>query len=157
MRPSVGGRLQLLRQGAHGVDGSLSSFFKSEGFNEMEGEIETAIAIGRRFDKYYLLGNLAYGQDPEGNERDGELRFSAMRQAGRAALGLEVRGRSAIGPQRAPNSAVEPRLDAVGGPIAMVSVGSFVLFAEAGPSAFKLQGGGTRWGIASLGGVGSVF
>jgi hypothetical protein len=157
MRPSVGARVQLLRQERYGVDCSLSSSFKTEGFDEMEGEIETILAVGRRIGRYYLLGNLAYGQDPEGNERDGELRFSVLRQQGRAVLGLEARGRSAIGPQHAPNSAVEPRVDLVSGPIAMVSLGSLVLFAEVGPSALKLQGSGMRWGVASVGGVGSVF
>jgi hypothetical protein len=157
MRPSVGGRLQLLRQAAHGIDSSLSSFFKTEGFNETEGEIETTVAIGRRFDRYYLLGNVSYGQDPDGRERDGELRLSVLRHTGRAVLGMEARGRSAIGPQRGPNSAVEPTLDTLGGPIAMVSVGSLVLFGEVGPSAVKFQGTSVHWGVASLGGVGSVF
>jgi hypothetical protein len=157
MRPSVGARVQLLRQAAHGIDGSLSSFFKTEGFNEMEGEIETAVAIGRRFDRLYLLGNLAYGQDPEGRERDGELRASLLRSQGWGVWGLEVRGRSAIGAQHAPTSAQEPRLDAVGGPIAMVALGNIVVFAEAGPSVVRPAGADLRWGIASLAGFGSAF
>lgn len=157
MRPSVGARAQILRQAAHGIDGSLSSCFKTEGFDETEGEIESTLAIGRRFDRLYLLGNLAYGQDPEGNERDGELRASVLRGYGRATLGAEIRGRSAIGAQHGSHSAVEPRFDAVGGPIAMFAVSSFVLFAEVGPSVFQLSGSDRRWGIASLGGVGSVF
>jgi hypothetical protein len=157
MRPAVGARLQLLRQAAHGVDGSLSSFFKTEGFDETEGEIETTFAIGRRFDAVYLLGNVAYGQDPEGNERDGELRVSALRSQGRFVLGAEARARSAIGPQHGTHSAVEPRFDAVGGPIAMVELRPFVLFGGIGPSAVQLAGQAVRWGVASLGGVGTVF
>jgi hypothetical protein len=157
MRPSVGARVQLLRQGAHGVDGSLSSFFKTEGFDETEGEIETTFALGRRFERFYLLGNVAYGQDPEGNERDGEVRASLLAPLGSGVLGLEGRGRSAIGAQHGTNSALEPRLDFVGGALGMVTVGSFVLFAELGPSAFRLQGADLRWGLASLGGVTAVF
>jgi hypothetical protein len=157
MRPAVGARLQLFRQAAHGVDGSLSSFFKTEGFDETEGEIETSFALGRRFSEFYLLGNVAYGQDPEGNERDGELRASALRSQGRFIVGAEARARSAIGPQHGTNSAVEPRFDAVGGPIAMVELRPFVLFGEIGRSAVQLAGKDVRWGIASLGGVGTIF
>jgi hypothetical protein len=157
LRPSVGARVQLLRQAAHGVDGSLSGFFKTEGFNQAEGEIETTFAIGHRFEKIYLLGNVAYGQDPEGNERDGELRAAVLRPEGRAVIGLEARGRSALGAQHGTNSAVEPRLDFVAGAIGMLTVNSLVLFAELGPSAFQLQMADMRWGVASLGGVCAVF
>ena len=33
-RPTIGGRVQLLRQERHGVDGSVSIFYRPEGFNE---------------------------------------------------------------------------------------------------------------------------
>jgi hypothetical protein len=157
MRPSVGARVQLLRQGAHGVDGTLTSAFKTEGFNEVEGEIETTFAVGRRFDRLYVLGNVAYGQDPEGNERDGELRASLLRLQGRGVWGLEARGRTAIGPQHGTNSAVEPRTDAVGGLVGELSLGSFALYGEVGPSAFKLAGADVRWGVASWAGVATIF
>src|SRR3954470_10242349 len=75
-RPSIGGRVQLLRQERHGIDGSLSVFYRPEGFTEPEGEIETFVSVGRRFDRIAVLANLVYGQDPEGNERDGEVRFA---------------------------------------------------------------------------------
>ena len=157
MRPSVGARVQLLRQGAHGVDGTLTSAFKTEGFNELEGEIETTFAVGRRFDRYYLLGNVAYGQDPEGNERDGELRVSALRLQRIGVWGLEARGRTAIGPQHGTNSAVEPRADAVGGLVGALSLGSFAFYAEVGPSALRLPGSDFRWGVASWAGVATIF
>ena len=157
MRPSAGARAQLLQQRVQGVDASITSVFKTEGFDELEGEIETTFAIGRRFEHFYLLGNIAYGQDPEGNERDGELRTGLFYQRGHGVVGLEVRARAAIGPQRVPNAAVEPKFDAVGGPIAMYSVSSFAFFAEAGPAVVQLPGSDLRWGVASLGGVGSVF
>jgi hypothetical protein len=157
MRPSVGARAQLLRQRAHGIDGALAAFYKTEGFDEMEGEVEVTASVGRRFDRFYLLGNVAYGQDPEGKERDGELRGSFVQSRGRVVLGVEGRARAALGPQQGAMSAVEPRLDAVGGPIAMVTLGTFVLFAEAGPSAVKMQMSRLHWGGAALVGVGSGF
>jgi hypothetical protein len=157
MRPSVGARIQLLRQSAHGVDGALTSAFKTEGFDEAEGEIETTVALGRRIERSYLLLNLAYGQDPEGKERDGEVRASWTHARRTVIFGLEARARTAFGLQHGTYSALEPRADAVGGPIAMVPVGSFVLFGEVGPSTVKLAGRSFQWGVASLGGVGTTF
>jgi hypothetical protein len=157
MRPSAGARVQLLRQAAHGVDGSFGGFFKTEGFNEMEGEVEAVFSLGRRFEHFYLLGNVAYGQDPEGRERDGEVRASALVPYGRAVWGLQSQTRFAIGPQNGLHSAVEPRFDAGAGALGMVSLSSFVLFAQLGPSAFRLQGADIRWGVAGVAGVTAVF
>jgi hypothetical protein len=157
MRPSVGARIQLSQQRSLGLDSSVSTFYKAEGFNEAEGEIETTLAVGRRFEKLYLLGNLTYGQDPEGNERDAELRASALSPQGRVVWGFEGRGRSAIGAQHGASSALEPRADATAGAIGMVTVGDFVLFAELGPSAVKMQSAEWNLGIASLGGICALF
>jgi hypothetical protein len=155
-RPTVGGRVQLLRQERHGVDGALSVFYRPEGFTEPEGEIETFASIGRRFDRVTLLGNLVYGQDPEGNERDGEVRVGALHAAGRFTLGLDARFRFAIGTQKGTMAAAEPKLDVLAGPVAMAAVGPLLLFAEAGPSLLKVAGK-TSFGVVSIGGVGAVF
>src|SRR5262245_3846117 len=77
-RPGVGLRAQLLRQAAHGLDGALSVFYRPEGFTEPEGEIETFVSLGRSFDRVSVVANLVYGQDPEGNERDGEVRAALL-------------------------------------------------------------------------------
>ena len=76
--PHDGGRVQLLRQNRHGVDGSVSVFYRPEGFTEPEGEIESFVSLGRRGERVSVFGNLVYGQDPEGNERDGEVRFASL-------------------------------------------------------------------------------
>jgi hypothetical protein len=157
MRPSLGLRWQFQRQHGSGIDGSVSSVFKTEGFDETEGEIETTLAIGHRFDRWYLLGNVAYGQDPEGRERDGEVRFSLLRSSAKATVGFEARARSAIGAQTAPNSSIEPRADMVDGVLLLVPVGPVVAFAEAGPDVVKLPASNARWGVASVCGVASVF
>ena len=156
MRPSIGARAQLLRQEAHGIDGSLGVFYKAEGFTEAEGEIETFASIGHRFDSFSLIGNLVYGQDPEGNERDGEVRASAFHQSGRFVFGLDSRMRFAIGTQHGKAATTEPTFDAMGGPMGAVALGPLALFAEAGPSAFRL-GGSSHVGVAAFGGVGSAF
>jgi hypothetical protein len=157
MRPGLGGRVQLLRQAANGVDGSVTVLYKAEGFTEADGEIETVLAVGHRFDRVSLLGNLVYGQDPEGNERDGELRGAAFWSAGRWVLGVDSRARFAIGAQHGPASTVEPRFDIEGGPTAAAVLGPVAMFAEVGPSAFRLEGEKTRIGLAAIAGVGAGF
>jgi hypothetical protein len=88
MRPNIGARVQLLRQDAHSIDGALGVSFKTEDFTEPEGEIEVATSIGRQLGPVYLMGNLPYGQDPEGNERDGELRAALFGRRGRFPSGV---------------------------------------------------------------------
>ena len=158
MRPTIGGRAQVLRQETHGLDGAVSVFYKAEGFTEPEGEIETFLSVGRRFDRLAIGGSLVYGQDPEGNERDGEVRASAFRQLGRFNLGLDSRLRFAIGTQHTKAGAMpEPTFDALAGAAATATLGGFVLFAEVGPSAFRVPGAGTRMGATAFGGLGSAF
>ena len=157
MRPSLGARAQLLRQATHGVDGSLTLFFKTEGFSETEGELETFLAVGHRFDRLSLLGNFVYGQDPEGNERDGEIRGAAFWSAGRWLLGVDSRARFAIGTQHGRAPTAEPRFDFEGGPTATIVAGPIAAFAEAGPSAFQLEGGSVKYGVATLAGLGTAF
>jgi hypothetical protein len=69
LRPSFGARAQALHEDRHGVAGAIGVFYKPEGLTEPEGEIETVLSIGRHAGRTYFLGNLLYGQDPEGNER----------------------------------------------------------------------------------------
>jgi len=155
-RPTVGGRVQILRQERHGIDGSLSVFYRPEGFTEPEGEIESFVSLGRRFDRVSVMGNLVYGQDPEGNERDGEVRLASLYGAGRWSVGLDSRLRFALGAQKGTTAAAEPKFDLLAGPVAAATVGPIALFAHAGPSVLKVTGA-TSVGVAALGGVGSVF
>ncbi|HEX7836985.1 MAG TPA: hypothetical protein VF469_05950 [Kofleriaceae bacterium] len=78
-RPGIGAAVQLLDERKHGVAGSAYVSYKAEGFTEAEGEIESLVSFGKQFGPVHSTLNLAYGQDPEGVERDGEL-----------ALGLHV-------------------------------------------------------------------
>ena len=156
LRPNVGARVQLLRQEGHGLDGSLSLFYKAEGFTEAEGELEMVISLAHAFEAVTVGGNLAYGQDPEGNERDGEVRMTVYRYRGHFSFGFDVRGRFALGSQRGRAATVEPTFDALGGPTATWVAGPIALFAEVGPSAFKL-GNDTHLGLAAFGGIGTAF
>jgi hypothetical protein len=155
-RPTIGGRVQLLRQERHGIDGSFSVFYRPEGFTEAEGEIESFVSLGRRFDRVSVLGNLVYGQDPEGNERDGEIRVASLYGVGRWAFGIDSRLRFALGAQRGAVAMGEPKFDMLAGPVAAATLGPIAVFAQAGPSILRVTSR-TNAGIAALAGVGSVF
>ena len=158
LRPSVGGKVQLLRSARHGVDGTVGVFYRPEGLTEPEREIERLAALGGAIGRTYLTGNLFYGQDPEGRERDGEVRLSALRSVTtRVLLGIDGRCRFDLGSDPATLAAHgEPTFDALVGPSANVLVGPVALLAEAGASVRRL-GGATAFGPFAIAGVGTVF
>jgi hypothetical protein len=158
LRPSVGGKAQVLRSALHGVDGSVGVFYRPEGLTEPEGEIEGFAAIGGAIGRTYLIGNLLYGQDPEGRERDGEVRLSALRPAGRRVLlGVDGRCRFDLGSDATKLATHgEPTFDALAGPAANVLIGPVALLAEAGASVRRL-GGTTTFGPYAIAGVGTAF
>ena len=133
----------------------LGSLFRPEGFNETEGEIESALAIGAQIRSLMLLGNVVYGQDPEGHERDGELRFALVHRLGSLVLvGLDSRARLNLASSGAgPNG--KPRFDAVAGPAATIVLGPVGVLLNAGGSAVQLSGGmPVRYGDFAMGGLG---
>jgi len=161
LRPSIGARLQLLSQGRHGVDGAVAVMYRAEGFNEPEGEIETVLSVGRRFGRTLLLGNVAYGQDPEARERDGELRAAVLvgvGQRGDIQVGVDARWRFDLGSETAKLMASrEPTYDVAVGPVAALPLGPVALIAQAGVSAIRRVGEDARVGAVALGGVGASF
>lgn len=157
MRPSIAGRAQFLRQERHGMDGSVTVFFKTEGFTETEGEIETFLSVGRRFERVTVVGELVYGQDPEGNERDGEVHGALFHQGRWLMYGLDSRVRFAIGTQHGHAATTEPVFDFLGGPVVAAATGVGAVFAQAGPSAFQLENSPTRVGMAVLAGLGAAY
>jgi hypothetical protein len=159
VRPSLGARLQVLSQARHGVDGALSVTYRAEGFTEGEGEIETLVAMARRVGAATLLANLAYGQDPEGRERDGEVRAAALARVSRCLfLGLDGRWRFDLGSDvaklRANN---EPTTDLDLGPVATLVLGPVALTAETGASLVRRIDGNTKLGLVAIGGIGTSF
>jgi hypothetical protein len=155
LRPSLGARVQALRESRHGVDGAIGVAYRPEGLTEMEGELEAVFSLGTHLGLTYLTGNLAYGQDPEGHERDGEVRLAALHPLGsRVFVGGDARARFDLGSQA---SKKEPRLDLVAGPVASVLLGPVAVLVQGGASALKLQGSSTTVGALVLGGVGASF
>jgi hypothetical protein len=141
LRPSFGGRAQLLHEARQGVDGALGVFYRPEGLTEPEGEIESVLSLGAHAGRTYLLGNLLYGQDPEGNERDGELRLAALRPIrSRFVIGFDGRLRFDLGSNPAKLAQRnEATLDALLGPSATALLGPIAVSLHGGGSAIRLQ------------------
>jgi hypothetical protein len=98
VRPSGGLRVQALKQEKHAIDMSIGAFYRPEGFTEAEGEIEGVVSFGRKIERWLLIANLVYGQDPEGHERDGEVRLGTLYEAiARVFVGIDTRARFDLG------------------------------------------------------------
>lgn len=157
--PSLGARLQLLTQDAHGLNGSLSVFYKAEGFTEPEGEIETVASFARSWGNWLTLASLAYGQDPEGRERDGEATLAALLEvAERYHFGVDARIRVDLGSaQEILRAHREPVLNAQVGPVANMALGPLALTLHGGPSATRLVDERTKLGVAAFVGLATAF
>jgi hypothetical protein len=157
--PSIGARLQLLSQAKHGVSFGAALFYKAEGFDEPEGEIESVLSISRRWNDWLFVGGIAYGQDPEGNERDGELSLAALLQLQEAVqLGLDGRARVDLGSQRARTlSSGEPTFDLDAGPLLTWALGPIALSAHAGAAVIGFADSPARGGVVALAGLGTAF
>lgn len=158
LRPGGGLRVQALSQDKHWLDLTVAVLYRAEGFTEAEGEIEGVIALSRRVGRWGVFANLVYGQDPEGNERDGEVRLATLYDLGELSLGVDARVRVALGEEgereRAGKKEEEAEFDAQTGALAMYSLGPVALLASAGFSGVSVhenfQAGFV--GLAGLGG-----
>ena len=115
------------------------------------------LRIGRRFEQLSVIGNLVYGQDPEGTSATARFTPRCSTNTDRLLYGLDSRVRFAIGTQHGRAATTEPVFDFTGGPLAIAATGPVAIFAQAGPSAFELSGGSTRWGVAMLAGLGGAY
>jgi hypothetical protein len=97
-RPGIGGSVHLLDEVRHGIEATGFLLYKAEGFSEPEGELEALASFGRTFGAVRAVANVAYGQDPEGNERDGELALGAqLHPIEPLFVGVVARYRDALG------------------------------------------------------------
>lgn len=157
VRPTVGARVQALSQASgQGVDMSLGLFYKPEGFTEAEGELEAVVALAHEIDRLGMFLNLVYGQDPEGRERDGEVRAAALYNlTGPLQVGLDTRLRFDLGTE-ADKLADEggAELDLVAGPLLSYAFDQLALGLQAGLSVVQMPN--TRVGgiiLSSLSGA----
>lgn len=157
--PSIGARVQLLTQDRYGVNGGIALFYKAEGFDEPEGEVEIVLSLSRRYDRWLLVGGLSYGQDPEGNERDGEVALATLYQlSSELHLGLDSRARIDLGSRRAKLLASrEPTFDLDAGPVATWLLGPIALSGHAGLAAIRLMNEPAHVGMVAMAGMGTAF
>ena len=149
-RPGIGAGLRWL-------DGDWMStaylFYKTEGFTEPEGEIELLLSFERALGAVRAGANIAYGQDPEGNERDGELALVAHIEP-RAGwfVGGTARYRDALG------STKEAIIrDGFAGPTTTLTYRAFAISLNAGVAMAQTQMSPRSFGPATTLSLGAAF
>jgi hypothetical protein len=139
-RPYVGAKVAITDD----VAGSV--VYKSEGFTEPEGEVEARLVAGHRVAGAYVLGNLIYGQDADGKERDVEAVAAVLRTLGSSVVAsAETRARFALASTRD----LRGPWDVYGDLGAAYPVGRYAARVAAGVSVV----GGSRAAVGPLGTV----
>ena len=156
-RPGIGAAMQFLDERKHGVAGSAYVQYKAEGFTEGEGEIEGLVSFGKQLGAVHGTLNLAYGQDPEAVERDGEVALGLHIEPIRGLFtGVVGRFRDALGSNGDKGTGV--LRDALGGASATYVIGNFGLTAMAGYGGVETTTSGSMQGGAQAAfSVGAVF
>lgn len=149
-RPGAGAAIRWL-------DGDLTStaylMFKTEGFTEPEGEIEALLSFERAFGAVRASANFAYGQDPEGNERDGEVALVAHTEPRTGwFLGGTARYRDALGSTK--EAVIR---DGFAGPTSTLTLGAFAVSLEAGVAMAQTQMIGRKYGPSTTVSLGAAF
>ncbi len=97
-RPGIGASYQFLSEARHGVSSTAYLMYKTEGFTEPAGEIEGLVAFGKTLGPLRGVVDIAYGQDADARERDGELAVHVHTPIGeRVLVGVTGRYRDALG------------------------------------------------------------
>jgi hypothetical protein len=161
-RPGIGGAVQFLKERDQGVDASLYVAFKTEGFTETEGEIESVVSFAKQMGDVHGTLNLAYGQDPDNVERDGELALGLHIEPLRGLFtGLVGRYRDALGSNGDKGTGIIR--DALGGVAATYAIGRFGVTGSAGFAGIKTVATATapakpmQFGPQAALAVGAVF
>ena len=149
-RPGVGA-------GVRWLEGDTKStaylFYKTEGFTEPEGEIEALVSFEHTFGAVSAVANVAYGQDPEGNERDGELALSAFVEPRSGFfVGGVARYRDALG-----STKENIARDGFAGPTATLTYGAFAFGLNAGLAMSEARMSSMKLGPAASLSLGAAF
>ena len=156
-RPGIGAAVQWLDERTHGVSSSAYFSYKAEGFTEAEGELEGLVSFGKQLGWVHSTLNLAYGQDPEGKERDGELALGLHVEPMQGLFtGVIGRYRDALGSNGDKGTGI--LRDALGGLSATYVIGSFGVTGTAGVAGIKTATSGSmQTGAEAALSVGAVF
>jgi hypothetical protein len=154
-RPGVGGAYQFLTEAKNGVSSTAYLVYKTEGFTEVEGEIEGLVAFGKTFGAVSTVLNLGYGQDADGKERDGEIALHAhVPVATHVLVGVTGTYRDALGS----GGDLGVLRDAFGGFTGTVVAGPVAVTAMAGIAGLQTMGtGGMTAGPSVTLAVGTGF
>jgi hypothetical protein len=156
-RPGIGAAWQFLDERTFGVAGSAYVQYKAEGFTEGEGEIEGLMSFAKQLGAVHGTLNLAYGQDPDAVERDGEIALGLHVEPIRGLFtGVVGRFRDALGSNGDKGTGI--LRDALGAATATYAIGRIGLTASAGIAGVKLTGKDSMTaGPAAAFSVGTVF
>lgn len=156
-QPHFGLRLRALSQASHGIDLAFAAFYRMERFTDDEGLIQGLIALARRFGRVGLFANIAYGQDPEGDDREADFALAGLYAASEALqLGLETHFRVDLfsdDPKRDAREDSEWELTV--GPTLHYSLGPVALFTQLGFRALMI--GHVESGAIALAGLGGTY
>jgi len=164
-RVSLGGRLQLLDQKRHGIDGGFVAYYQPKDFRG-EGNIVGGLTLGRSFDRLGLFGSVLVGSDPEGDDQDADGRLSMLyRLTDFLHLGLDNRFQYVLSTDAKRFGSTLTDWELALEPTAIVSLGPVALLTEAGFSALHTTGpiGWTserrvlHTGAIAMAGAGGVF
>jgi len=136
-------RVQVLRAGRHGLDGAVLASYEPEGFREAEGMIAVGLEAGLRLGAVDAIGEVAFGQDPEGDDRQLNVRAAAL--AGDGGLRYGGAGRLRVDVLSDDVKRVgrgEADLEADAGPVASVTWNHVVLSGQVGIAVVKRS---TTW------------
>ena len=157
VRPSFVARVQLLDRARSGLDAGLALAYREDRFVGEDGFFQAVAMLGLAGPRGALLANLAYGQDGEGDDHEGDLRAAALARIGAAAhLGVDGRLRKSLDstdPNRFAHGT--PSLEFQVGPAAALGLGPIALTVEGGVGGariVRLETGGF-----ALAAVGAAF
>lgn len=157
-RPGIGAAIQWLDEQKHGVSSSAYLSYKAEGFTEAEGEIEAVLSFGKHLGPMHGTLNLAYGQDPEAKERDGEAAAALHIEPIRGLFaGVVGRYRDALGSGGDKSTGLIR--DMLAGASATYTLGKFGITATGGISGVQTNEAGSslKTGPAGVLSIGAVF
>jgi hypothetical protein len=156
-QPNVGARVNLLAQSRSGIDLSTGVFYRKEQYTVDDGVVQGVLALGRHFGRVGLFGNLAYAQDPEGDDREGEVALAMLyATTARLQLGVESKCRFDLfssDPRRAARNS--PVFESWSGPVLQYALGPIALLVQTGLS--TLTNDHTRVGAIAIGGLGAAL
>jgi hypothetical protein len=156
--PQFGLRLRLLSQAEQGIDAAAMLSYRLDRFTSDEGLVQAMFIVGRHFDRASLFANLGYGQDPEGDDREGEAALALLYALSQVLqIGFETHARFDLfstDPRRAQRH--DAAAETASGPMLHYVMGPCVVLAQVGLSTL-IGTHQARLGALALAGVGATY